>query len=93
MVEFLLAVLVFGRSGRKIRLGGESRKKPDGPDGKPALHLYVPGLYRGDGLGGGLGIPVVSYAPLPMLVILDESKTAIVMSVWDIVCLWLERGS
>ena len=35
--------------------------------------------YRGFGLGGGLGIPVVSYAPLPMLVILDESKTAIVI--------------
>ena len=50
-------------------------------------------FYRGDGLGGGLGIPVVSYAPLPMLVILDESKTAIVMSVWNIVCLWLESGT
>lgn len=52
------------------------------------LYLYA-WAYRGFGLGGGLGIPVVSYAPLPMLVILDESKTAIVIEIsrsW--VCGW-----
>lgn len=39
-------------------------------------------FYRGFGFGGGLGMPVVSYAPLPMLVILDVSLTVIVMNVF-----------
>ena len=45
---------------------------------KGGIALIRARTYRGLGLGGGLGMPVVSYAPLPMLVILDESKTAIV---------------
>lgn len=87
MVKFSRWKMVFesGRDsvgrGREARLSGR----------KPASHLYAL-AYRGFGLGGGLGIPVVSYAPLPMLVILDESKTAIVMKCVGVVCLWLESG-
>lgn len=48
-------------------------------------HLYAQ-AYCGFGFGGGLGMPVVSYAPLPMLVIFDDSLTAIVLVVCVFVC-------
>ena len=51
-------------------------------------HLYAR-AYRGFGFGGGLGMPVVSYAPLPMLAILDNSLMAIVF-VMCVLCLQIE---